>query len=145
MPVATINGTAVNFGFHGTNTIAAPVAFSGRFILQSGDVAQGATNERTMDEVGNVVVSAWMDFHQKATLEWVVKGTGLGDSLTGSTIATLTPGTFVSISACTSMPDLVGSTWETVSEPKISGSNTSAKKVSLSLEKRAGITGLAAA
>ena len=148
MGAATINGTAVNFGFSGTAggvTITTPAVFSGNLLLQSADFSQGADNEKTRDEVGNVVVEAYYDFHQKSTLEWVIKSTGIAAAIAASTLATVTPGTFVTISACQAMPDLVGTTWYVDGEPKIAGTNVNAKKVTLNLMKRAGITGPAAA
>ena len=95
--------------------------------------------------MGNVVVSAWSDPHYKATLEIIIKASGLAAAITATTLASLTPGTIITIGACAAMPDLVGSTWEIMDSPKISGDNKTAKKLSLSLEKRAGITAAASA
>lgn len=146
MAAAVINGTPCNFGLHTTTggiTITSPVDLSGKLILQSAEYSKGATNERTMDEVGNVVISAWMDPHSKATLEWIPIGTSLAAAITNTTIEAFIPGAFVTITACASMPGLVGTTWEIVGEPKISGTNTSQKRVTVTLEKRAGITAIA--
>lgn len=140
------NGTAVNFGFPTTAggiTISSP-AISGNLILQSADETAGANNERVMDEVGNVVTSIWTDPHIKATLECVIKAAGLAAAITATAIASLVPGTIITISACAAMPDLIATSWE-VMDAKISGTNTTAKRLTLSLEKRAGITAVASA
>jgi hypothetical protein len=146
--MATISGTAVNFGFTNTSggvTITSPAVFTGRILLQSADQIQGAERESTRDEGGAIVSEAFYDPHQKATLEWVIKGSGLADVITGTTLTGIGPGTFVTISACANMPDLVATTWYIVGEPKIAGTNVNVKRVTLNLEKRAGITGPAPA
>lgn len=138
------NGTAVNFAFPTTAggiTITSP-SMTGNILLQSADETAAATNERIMDEVGNVVASIWTDPHTKATLEIILKASGLAAAITATTLASLVPGTIITIGACANMPDLVATTWE-VMDSKISGTNNSAKKLSLSLEKRAGITAAA--
>lgn len=146
--VAVQNGTAVNIGFAGTAgglTITSP-AISTKLILQSADESQDATNYRVEDEVGNVVVSAWTDPHTKVTLELVIKGTGLADAIASTVLCeALTPGVILVIGACQQQPGLVGTNWEVMSAPKVAGSNKDAKKLSLSLEKRAGITAAAGA
>jgi hypothetical protein len=146
--VDKINGTAVNIGFAGTAgglTITTP-AISTNLILQSADYGLDATNERVMDEVGNVVASAWSDPHAKAQLEFVIKGTGLADVITvTTTIAAIKPGDILVIGACQQLAPLVGTTWEVMSSPRVSGTNTTAKRFTCSLEKRAGITAAASA
>ena len=145
--IAVQNGTAVNIGFGGTAgglTITSP-AVGTKLILQSADESQDATNYRVEDEVGNVVVSAWTDPHVKATLELIIKGTGLADAIASTALVeAITPGTFLVVSACQQMPGLVAS-WEVMSSPKIAGSNKDAKKFTVNLEKRAGITTVASA
>lgn len=142
--VNIINGTAVNFAFPTTPGGITYSVLSGKLILQSADQSKGARNERVTDEVGNVTTSAWTDPHDKATLEHVIKGTGLADAITQTTLAALAVGVIITISACANMPDLVATNWE-IMDSKISGTNTSAKKLSLTLEKRVGITGPAGA
>ena len=145
--VAIQNGTAVNIGFPTTAggiTITSP-SMTGNIILQSADHSKGANNYRVEDEVGNVVVSAWMDPHDKATLEIIIKASGLAAAITATTLAALVPGTIITIGACAAMPDLIGTTWEIMDSPKISGDNKTAKKLSLTLERRAGITVVASA
>lgn len=146
MAAAVINGSPVNFGLHtnaGGITITSPTDLSGKLLLQSADYSKAAENERVRDEVGNVVASAWYDPHSRGTLEWIPKGSTLADAITNTTIEAFIPGAFVSITACAALPGLVGTTWEIVGEPKISATNTSAKRVTVSLEKRAGITAVA--
>ena len=73
-----MNGAyAVGFTFAGTVgglRITSP-SLDGKLVLQSADHSKGATNERTHDENGAVMVSAWLDPHDKATLEEVIRGT----------------------------------------------------------------------
>lgn len=146
--VSVINGTAVNIGFAGTSggiSITTP-AISTKLILQSADEATGASNYRVEDEVGNVVVSAWMDPHTKATLEVIIKGTGLADAIASTAlIEAIKPGDLLVIGACQQMPGLVATNWEVMDGPKVSGTNKDAKKFNISLEKRAGITAAASA
>lgn len=145
--MATVNiqlGTAVNFAFPSTTggiAITTP-AISGNLILQSADETQAATNERTMDEVGNVVVSVWTDPHLKCTFEAVIKAASVAAAITATTLASIPPGTIMVIGTCANMPDLVGTTWE-VMDSKIAGTNNSAKRITVSAEKRAGITAAA--
>lgn len=141
--VAKINGTAVNIGFAGTAggiTITNP-ALSTNFILQSADETQGANNYRVEDEVGNVVTSAWSDPHSKVTLELIIKGTGLADVITQTaTVEAIVPGVLLVVGACQQQPGLVATNWEVMDSPKVAGTNKDAKKFTVNLEKRAGIT-----
>jgi hypothetical protein len=138
-----INGTPVNFGFTGTNGITIS-GISGT-LLQSADVSAEADKEEVRNGVGDIVSRGWFDQHYKAALEWVISGTGLANAITNTTLVGLTPGTIINITACASMPDLIASSWEVMSGAKTSGSNTVAKKFSVPLEKRAGITAVASA
>lgn len=146
--VATINGTAVNIGFAGTSgglTITTP-SISSNIILQSAEESQGANNYRVEDEVGNVVTSAWSDPHSKAQIEFIIKASTLAAVITATTtIAAIKPGDILVIGACQQHPSLVGTTWEVMDSPRVSGSNKDAKKFTVSLEKRAGITAAATA
>lgn len=145
--VNVINGTAVNIAFAGTPgglQITSP-AISTSLILQSTDEAQDAENYRVSDEVGNVVMSSWMDPHTKATLEFIIKGTGLADVITQTAlIEAITPGELLTIGACQQQPGLVGTNWEVMSGPKVAGTNKDAKKFTCNLERRPGITAVAA-
>jgi hypothetical protein len=146
--VAVQNGTAVNIGFAGTSggiSITSP-AVSTKLILQSADEAQSANNYRVEDEVANVVVSAWSDPHSKVTLELIIKGTGLADAIASTALCeAITPGTLLVIGACQQQPGLVGTHWEVMDGPKVAGTNKDAKKFTVNLESRAGITAVAAA
>ena len=141
MPVS--NGTAVNFVFTGTNGITI-TGISGT-LLQSAEYSAEADKDEVRSAVGDIINRNWYDQRTKATLEWVITGTGLANAITNTAIASLTPGTIITISACASMPDLVGTTWEVQSGASIKGSNTTAKRLSVPLEKRAGITAASSA
>lgn len=142
--MATINGTACNFAFHTTTggiTITSPDQ-SGKILLQNAEQSQGADNERTRDNIGNVVISAWVDPHQKATLEWVVKADTLANAATATSLTSFALGAIITIGACAARPDLVATNWE-VMNARIPGTNQSAARIILELEKRAGITAAA--
>lgn len=141
--MATINGTAVNFGFTGTNGIVI-TGISGT-LLQSADTAAQADKDETRSNVGDIVNRNWYDQHYAATLEWVITGTGLANALVNTTLAALLPGTIIVVTACASMPDLVATNWEVMAGVSIKGSNTNTKRFSVPVEKRAGITAAAPA
>jgi hypothetical protein len=141
MPI--VNGIAVNFAYTGTNGITI-TGISGT-LLQSADVSAEAEKEDVRDNSGDLAARSWYDQHLKATLEWIVKGTGLGNALTLTTLTGITPGVILVITACASVPDLVGTNWEVQSGAAIKSSNTTAKRISVPVEKRAGITAVASA
>lgn len=135
--MATSNGTAVNFGFTGTNGITI-TGISGT-LFQNLDYSGEADKDEVRSGVGDIVNRNWYDQRLKATLEWVITGTGLGNAITNTAVAGLLPGTILAISAAASAPDLVATSWE-VQRVSIKGSNTNAKRITIELEKRAGIT-----
>ena len=143
--VTRINGTAVNVGFAGTPngiTITNPAVSA---VLQECGYAQDGTNERVLDEVGNRMASFWTDPHTKADLKLVIKGAGLADAIAQTAIIEgITPGTLLAITACQQEPGMVGTNWEVMNSPKITGTNKNAKEWTVSLEKAAGITAQAA-
>ncbi len=137
--MANLTGTAVNFGFTGSNGITI-TGISGT-LLQTADNANMADKEETRNGVGDIVTRAWYDQHQSVTLEWVVTDpTSVANAVTNSAITGLTPGVIIAITACASVPALVYSYWEVQSGAKVSGSNTTSKKISITIEKRSGIT-----
>lgn len=139
--MATINGTAVNFGFTGTNGIAI-TGLSGT-LLQSAEHTKVSDLEKVRDGVGEVATHAHYNIHDEASLEYVVTGTGLAAAITNTVLQT--PGTILVITACASMPSLVATTWEVQSGCKISGSNVNAKRITLPIHKYTGITAAAGA
>lgn len=138
---ATVLGSAVNFGFTGTDGIAESTILTGKIILQSADYSAGADEEQIRSAVGDVVTRSFYNAHNKATLEYVATGASKSAAQTNSTIPT--PGTILSITACASIPGLVKTNWVVVGEPKVSLSNTTAARVSLNLEAHAGVTAAA--
>ncbi len=136
--MATINGTPLNFGFVGTNGITSAQMPSA--ILQVASQAKMADVESARNGVGDIVTRGHYDQHDEMTLELLVAGTTLADAITqtGNIIGSLTPGLFVSISACTSMPGLVA-LWEVQSGAAVDGKNTDFKKLKFTGHKRAGI------
>jgi hypothetical protein len=141
--MAILNGTAVNFAFTGTNGIT--ITGIAGTLLQSADVSAEADKEDVRNNIGDVVERSWYDQHYKAALEWVISGTGIANAIVNTALAGLTPGTIIIITACASMPDLVQTNWEVMSGASEKGSNTTAKRMSVPLERRSGITAVASA
>ena len=139
-PTATVNGTAVNFGFQGTNGITIS-GISGT-LLQNSDISAMADCEVTRDGQGAEVVHGWHNFHNEGTLEWVVTSGTLSVAITNCALSALVPGAFLTISACTSCPDFVA-TWEVQSGAKHTKSNTTSSKISVPIKKFGGITAIA--
>lgn len=137
----TINGTAVNFGFTGAGGVAV-TGLSG-LLLQSAEHSKIADREEVRNGIGDPVMHGWHGQREVASLEWIVTGSGLADAITNTTIQT--PGTILVITACASMPSLIATTWEVQSGAKVSGANVNAKRITLPLEKNAGITAVAPA
>jgi hypothetical protein len=137
------NGTAVNFAYTGTNGITI-TGISGT-LLQSAEYSVEAEKEDVRSAAGDIVNRNWYDHHSKCNIEWVVSGTGLANAVTNSTLAALTPGVILVITACASDPDVVGTNWEVQSGASLKGSNTSSKRISVPVERRSGITGAATA
>jgi hypothetical protein len=132
------NGTAVNFGYTGAGGIT--ITGIAGTLLQSSDLSAEADKDEVRQLQGDIVSRNWYDQHYKATLEWVVSGTGIAVAITNSTIAPVTPGTIIVISACASQPDLVATNWECMSGASAKKSVTGQTRFSVPVEKRAGIT-----
>lgn len=143
--MATINGIPVNFGFSGSlgsdKSQGITITNITGALLQTADQTKAADLERVKDGNGNEVVHAFSNIHDEASLEYIVAGT----SLAGATANTVlqTPGTILSITACASMPSLIGTAWEVQPGSKISKSNTTAAKITLPIHSFAGITAAA--
>lgn len=137
------NGTPVNIAFPTTAGGITIPSLPAVFVLQKADETGGAENYRVKDNVGNVIVSAWMDPHTKVSLEFLITGTGIAAAQANTILTGLTPGIILTISACQSMPDLVATNWEIMNDPKITKSNVDAAMFSFNVEKRAGITAVA--
>lgn len=135
--MATVLGTAVNFGFQGTNGIT---GLATGYLLQNVDHTKQADVEEIRDADGDVNSRVFYNANEQATLEVVVTGTNLAASLTNTTLQAA--GTIISITACTSAQDLVQTNW-VVESSRLSGSNTNAKRVTLELRRHAGVTAAA--
>ena len=137
--MATTLGTPVNFGFTGTNGITIP-GISGT-LLQSADLTNQADVEEVRDADGDVVSRSFYNQNNDASLEYVVTGTTLADSITNTALQT--PGTIIVITACTSMPELIATNWVVEPGVKVTGIHTSFKRITLSLKKYAAVTAIA--
>ena len=138
-----VNGYPINFAFQGTNGITIS-GLSGVLELQSAEVTAKAENETVRLANGDKMARGWYDQHQQANLEFIITGSGLSNAIANSTVANYTPGAFIIVTVCTSMPDLAGKHWEVMDGGKIAGSNTTAKKLTLPLEYNPNIQALAA-
>lgn len=140
----TLNGTPVNFGYSGANNGITITNLSGKMLLQSADHSKTADVESARGGQGDILTRGWYDIHDEATLEWIISdATNVAGALTNTTLTGVNPGDFIVVTACANDPGLAG-TWEVQSGSKIVGSNTTFKKLSCSLHKRAGVTAVAA-
>lgn len=138
--MATVNGTPVNFGFTGTNGITI-TGLTG-LLLQSADYTKNADMEEIKDGDGDVVTVIFSNQNEEASLEFVVTdATNIAGAITNTTVST--PGAIIVISACASMPSLVQTNWIVQSGGKISGTNTTAKRITLPIKRYAGVTAVA--
>lgn len=136
--MATNLGTAVNFGFVGTDGIT--IANISGFLLQNVDYQSDGDIEEIRDGDGDLAAEVHYNANTKATLEAVITGGTQASAITNTALKA--KGAFVSITACTSVPELIASTWRVMSF-RISGSNTTAKRINLELAKHAGVTAAA--
>ncbi len=146
--VSRINGTAVNIGYAGTSgglTMTTITSTAIQTVLQSADYSKEATRGLVENEVGDRFVSFFTDPYDKASLKFIIKGTGLADAIAQTAvIEAIKPGDFLIVTACQQEPALVGTTWEVQTSPKITGTNKTAKEWSCELERAANITAVVA-
>ena len=142
--VSKINGTAVNVGYAGTTNGIALTTITNAVVsavLQSHDLSKEATRSLVENEVGDRMTSIWTDPYAKASLKFIVKGTGLADAIAQTAlIEAINPGDFLICTACQQEPGMVATNWEVQSSPKITGTNKTAKEWTVELEKAPGIT-----
>lgn len=135
------NGIPVNFGFKSTSSDygITQTTLTG-FLLQSAEYETGADKEEVRVLQGDVVSRNWYDIHTKASLRVVIAAASKSAAITATTLSPFQPGTILSITACASHPDLVGTNYECQSGAKIMGEITKSAELTVPLEKRAGIT-----
>lgn len=134
-------GLPINFGFATTAGGMTSATLSGKFILQSADVTLEAKEEQVSDATGALAVRHFYDPSKKATVDYVVTGSSVANAQENSTPPEV--GTFLVVTVCVAMPDLVSSYWVIVSSPKVALSNTTSCKITLNLEFHAGIIAVA--
>jgi hypothetical protein len=137
------NGIPVNFGFTSTagdkGITSTGFVFTGH-LLQSVDYESGADKEEIRQLQGDIVSRNWYDLHTKGTFRLFIAAATKAAAITASTLTGAQPGDFISITACASHPDLIGTNWEVQSGAKIAGDVTKSAEITISCEKRAGIT-----
>jgi len=133
--MATVNGTPVNFTF---GSVAIAITNITGALFQNISYKKNTTRALVKDQSGERVTSAHADTFNSATLKWVVTGTGLAAAITNTTLNA--PGSYVIITACATMPDLVHATnkWEVISG-EVTGANDAVKEITLEIEYAAGI------
>lgn len=135
---ATQTGVFVNFAFTGTDGIAA-TGLTGNGLFQSYDFEYAPEEYQVKSAAGALATRVFPEIPKKATIEWIPGKDSVANAVTAhSTIVALFH-TILNITACASAPELIVSNWLVVGV-KPSGSNTDAKKITLTLEAHAGIT-----
>lgn len=138
--MATINGTPINFSFQ--SAAGMTITEVAGILLQSASYKKNSNRTLVKDGNGDRTTSAHNDRFNSATIEWVVKGTGLADAITNTTLQQ--PGNFVTITACSTMPDIVSASnkWEVITG-ECKGTNDGAKMITLEIEYAANIQAVA--
>ena len=136
--MATQSGVLVNFGFTGTDGIAA-TGLTGAGLFQSADYELGCDETQLKSAAGELVTRVFANQHKKATIEWIPGAASVASAITAQTAMVALYHTILNITACASMPEMIDSHWLVVGV-KTAKSNTDAAKVTLSLEQHAGIT-----
>jgi hypothetical protein len=146
-----LNGVAVNFGFSGAATAdkSSGIAITELkgVLLQSAEQTKASDMDTARSGQGDEIAHGHYNFHDEATIEYIVAGTAIGDGVTsGTAVFNSVPplaGTFVTITACASQPDLVTSKWEVQPGAKVVGSNTNFKRMTVPIKRYANITAAA--
>jgi hypothetical protein len=136
------NGIPVNFGFKSTSSDygITQTVLTG-YLLQSADYETGADVEDVRALQGDKVSRNWYDLFTKASLRLIIAATASRSAaITATTLSPFQPGTIISITACASHGDLVGTNWECQPGAKIAGDITKSAEITIPLEKRPGIT-----
>ncbi len=138
--MSTINGAAINWAgaVRGTAITGTNV---GTLVLQDSDHAKNAEQEIIRDEEGERIARVWYGAYDTATFNYIVKAATLAAAITASKVPA--QGEFVTVTS-TTYAALAATTWEVVGASS-KGSNTGALRITLQLEKCAGITAIAAA
>jgi hypothetical protein len=137
--MATQTGIKVNFGFTGTDGIAA-TGLTGAGLFVSADYEPATDEKQLMNAAGDLATRVFHNLHKKATIEWIPgSATDVATAITNQTTMIALFHTIINITACASKPELIDSHWLVVGV-KATGSNTDASKISLTLEQHAGIT-----
>jgi len=140
-----INGTPVNFGFGagaGATVLSGVTDISATLLLQNAEHGSAGDSEVVRDGAGAEVSHAWHNETDSGTLEWVVTGANLAATITNTVMTYLTPGLFLTIT-CTNMTSLNASVWEVQPGVRITGSNTTSKRISVPIRRVPGVTAVA--
>ena len=136
--MATQTGKLVNFGFTGTDGIAA-TGLTGNGLFQSADIQTGHDEVQLKDAAGELATRIFANTHEKASIEWIPAKDSVANAITAQGTIYALIRTILNITTCASFPELVHTNWLVV-DIKVTKSNSDASKLTLSLERHAGIT-----
>ncbi len=105
-------GTPVNFGFVATASDSGVTAtgLSG-FLLQKSTIKNGADVESIRSLQGDTISQNYYDLNYDAQLSFVIAAASKSAAITATSLASFTPGSIISITACASSPDLINTAW----------------------------------
>jgi hypothetical protein len=137
--MATQSGKFVTFGYTGTDGIAA-TGLTGTMLLQSHDFEHAHDEVQIKSASGDLVTRVLYNESSKATLEVIPSSaTDVATARTNKATLIALKDTILNITACADAAELVSTNWLVVGV-KVAGSNTGEHKVTLTMEKHAGIT-----
>jgi len=129
-----VNGTPVNFTFGSTAMVITNITGA---LYQGLDFKKNSNRTLVKDQSGNRVASAHSDQFQSLTIKWVVTGASMAAALTNAALNEM--GSYVVITACATIPELVTALkWEVVGA-SLPATNDSVKEITLEVELAAGI------
>ena len=131
----TVNGTPVNFTF---GSVAIAITNITGALYQGIDYKLESKRTLVTNQNGDRVTSAHADQVKTVKIEWVVTGTGMANALANTTLNA--PGSYIIITACAALPDLVHATnkWEVISA-SLPAKNDSVMTITLECEYAANI------
>lgn len=141
--MATQTGTKVNFGFTGTDGIAATgltMASNKGMLFQSADYQKVDEEVQIKGATGALATRIFPNPSEKATLEFVpASDSSVANAVLAQTAQIALYHTILNITACDSKPELIKTNWLVVGVNS-KGSNTDVSKITLDLEAYAAIT-----
>lgn len=132
-----LNGVAVYWGIPGFTIVESTF---GTMLPQSFDHTKRDSKDSIKNTAGKTVTTIWPDPMDEITLEAFIKGTGLADAKAQVKLPPAGTLCTVSFTSTDYVAVSTGLVWELQEGAKISGTNTSAIKISLPLIYNSSIT-----